>query len=393
MTGLSGAAAIVGAGASSFERRPERSVIEMASEAMTAALADAGMEPGQIDGLITQIGAPRGADHDTIAATFGLDIRFASQTWAHGRMTGTVLGQAAMSLACGLASTVMCLISMKNSDIGRIGEADNPMAYEQVRENGGPHAEEGHIGMASPVAGAALAFDLYCTRYGKDRELLAAIPLAFRRHAALTPDAVARAPLDAAGYRASRRIVAPLRLHDCSLVGDGAVCLIVTGRGRAAAARRPVWITGFQGIEAGRETFVFGPRGLGFGQQSRRRRTAAEARARPVYAMAGTRPEGIDVIGIYDSFSPLPVYALEEFGFCAEGEGLDFVQDGRIGLGGALPTNTSGGQLSHAQLNGWAQIRELVHQLRGEAGPRQVPECRVAMWAGCAGDALVLERG
>jgi len=88
----------------------------------------------------------------------------------------------------------------------------------------------------------------------------------------------------------------------------------------------------------------------------------------------------------------LPLYAFEEFGFCGGGEGLDWIRDGRIGLGGELPTNTNGGQLSHAQVNGWGQLRELILQLRGEAGRRQVANAQTAMWVSCCGDALILER-
>src|SRR3546814_14425078 len=107
-------------------------------------------------------------------------------------------------------------------------EADNPFYYEQFRENGGPHGEEGHIGMASPIAGAAMGFDLYCRRYGLDRELLAEIPLTFRRHALLTDDAIMRTPMTADDYRASRTIVHPLRLFEigrASLMES--VCLYV----------------------------------------------------------------------------------------------------------------------------------------------------------------------
>jgi acetyl-CoA acetyltransferase len=390
---LSGQTAIVGVGACSFERDPERSVLQMAGQALIGALADAGLEKDAIDGLVVQIGSPRGADYDTVAQTFGLSPRFCSQTWPHGRFTATVIAQAAMAVSCGLATRVACLLAMKNSDIGRIGEADNPFFHEQFRENGGPHGEEGAIGMTSPVAGAAMAFDLYCRRYGKDRELLAEIPLAFRRHAQLNDDAVMRQPLTAADYAAARPIVEPLRLFDCSLVGDGAVCLIVAARDDAPASTPAVVLTGVQGVQAGRETFIFAPRGLGFGQQGTERLTLAEARSQPVYAMAGAAPERIDVFGAYDSFSPLPLYAFEEFGFCAAGEGLDWIQGGRIGLGGELPTNTNGGQLSHAQVNGWGQLRELVLQLRGEAGERQVAGARIAMWASCCGDALIFERG
>ena len=392
MGDLSGKAAIIGVGASRFERRPEQSVMGLAGEALTHALADAGLEKAAIDGLIVQIGSPRGADYDSVAQTLGLNPGFCSQTWAHGRFTATVLTHAAMAVATGMATRVACLLSMKNSDIGRIGEANNPFFHEQFREGGGPHGEEGHIGMASPVAGAAMALDLYCRRYGVDRELLSAVPLTFRRHAMPNPEAVARDPLTQADYLAARPIIDPIRLYDCSLVGDGAVCVIVSARDGVTPAQRPVWITGAQGIEAGRDTFIFAPRGLGMAQQSHERLTLTQARARPVWRQSGLTPDRVDVLGLYDSFSPLPVYALEDFGFCEAGEGLRWIQDGRIGLGGETPTNTSGGQLSHAQVNGWAQVRELVIQLRGEAGDRQVPGARRGLWATVGGDALALER-
>jgi acetyl-CoA acetyltransferase len=380
-------------GASSFARRPQTSVLEMAGDALGGALADAGLEKEAIDGLIVQIGSPRGADYDTIAATFGLDVKFCSQTWPHGRFTATVIIEAAMAIASGLATRVACLLAMKNSDIGRIGEVNNPFFHEQVRENGGPHGEEGHIGMMSPIAGAALAFDLYCRRYAKDRELLAAIPMTFRRHARLNAEAVARDEMTLDDYRRSRAIVEPLRLFDCSLVGDGAVCIIVAGRTQAAGPQLPVWLTGAQGLQASRDTFIFAPRGLGVAQQSGRRLNLIEARAQPVYGMAGLSPHDIDVLGVYDSFSPLALYTFEDFGFCAAGEGLDWIQNGRIGHGGEMPTNTNGGQLSHAQVNGWGQLRELVLQLRGAAGDRQVAEARTALWATTGGDAIAFERG
>ncbi len=385
--------AVVGVGASSFERDPDRSVLQMAGTALTQALADAGLDKGAIDGLCVQIGSPRGADYDTLAQTFGLSVRYASQTWPHGRFTATVLTHAAMAISSGLATRVACILAMKNSDIGRIGEADNPFFYEQFRENGGPHGEEGHIGMASPIAGAAMAFDLYCRRYGRDREALAAIPLAFRRHAQLTPDAVMRdKPMTIEDYRASRAIVDPIRLFDCSLVGDGAVCVIVSAANLASAMQRPVMLTGMQGVRASRESFVFAPEGLGMAQQSHDRRPLTETRSQSAYAMAGTRPDDIDVLGVYDSFAPLALYAFEEFGFCGPGDGLDWMADGRIELGGTMPTNTAGGQLSHAQLNGWGQIREIIQQLRHEAHGRQVIGAQRGMWCSIGGDALIFEK-
>lgn len=389
---LSRAAAVVGVGASSFERRPETSVLEMVGDAFAAALDDAGLEKQAIDGLVVHIGSPRGADHDVVAQTFGLDLRFCSQMWPHGRLTGTVVVQAVMAVASGLATRVACILGVKNSNIGRLGEANNPYFYEQFRENGGPHAEEGHIGMSSPVGGAAMALDLYCKRYGVDRELLAEIPLTFRRHARLNPDAVAQQELTIEAYRSAREIVAPIRLFDCSLVGDGAICVIVAAADQTVARKPPIWITGVQGVHASRDTFIFAPRGLGMAQQSAKRLTRSEARSHGAYRMAGVSPDDIDVLGVYDSFSPLPIYTLEDFGFCEAGEGLAWVQAGRVGLGGELPTNTNGGQLSHAQLNGWGQIRELVTQLRGEASGRQVAGAQTGMWATIAGDAIIFQR-
>ena len=388
MAFLDGKVAVVGVGASSFERRPDASVFQFADAALNAALEDGGLEKLQIDGLVVQVGSPRGIDYDGIAETFGLNLHFCSQTWSHGRFAATVLAHAAMAVSSGLATRVACLMAMKNSDLGRIGEADNPFFHEQFRENGGPHGEAGHIGMSSPIGGAAMAFDLYCRRYGHDRELLAEIPIAFRKHAMMTNDAVMRTAIDEADYRASRPIVEPLRLLDCSPIGDGAVCLIVA----AADGPRSVRITGAQGLRASRDDFIFAPVGLGMGQQSERRLTRAEARGQRVFEIAGASPETIDVVGAYDSFSPLPLYALEDFGFCDAGEALRWIQGGRIRLGGELPVNTSGGQLSQAQMNGWGQLRELVVQLRGEAGDRQVAKAHRAMWMTAGGDSLILER-
>jgi acetyl-CoA acetyltransferase len=246
--------------------------------------------------------------------------------------------------------------------------------------------------MTSPVAGAAMALDLYCRRYGQDREKLAAVPMVFRRHALLNADAVAKEPLTLEAYQTARPIIDPIRLYDCSLVGDGAVCVIVTAQDLVQASNVPVLMTGFQGVRAGRDSFIFAPWGLGVAQQSETRLTLAQTRTQAVYDMAGAAPESVDVLGVYDSFSPLAVYTLEDFGFCAAGEGLDFIQDGRIELGGQIPTNLNGGQLSHAQVNGWGQIRELILQLRGQAEGRQVAGARRGLWATVAGDALMFER-
>ncbi|HEY7294835.1 MAG TPA: thiolase family protein, partial [Dehalococcoidia bacterium] len=99
-----------------------------------------------------------------------------------------------------------------------------------------------------------------------------------------------------------------------------------------------------------------------------------------VYAMAGLGGEAVDVLQIYDNFTPTVVFSLEGFGFCPRGEGGRFVEDGKLRLGGALPANPSGGHLSESYMQGWGLNVEAVRQVRGECGPRQVPQCNVAQF-------------
>ncbi|MGE0299602.1 MAG: hypothetical protein AB7R99_23260, partial [Pseudonocardia sp.] len=135
-----------------------------------------------------------------------------------------------------------------------------------------------------------------------------------------------------------------------------------------------------------RDEFIFAPPGLGVFTQSDTRRPVRN----PVYAMAGLAgPADVDALQLYDAFSPNVVFVLERFGFAGEGEGLDWIQDGRIELGGALPTNTAGGLLSEAHLCGWGHMVEAARQVRGEAGERQVPGCEVVQWATPFGDSIV----
>src|SRR3546814_19123136 len=155
---------------------------------------------------------------------------------------------------------------------------------------------------------------------------------------------------------------------------------------------RPVRITGAQGMRAGRNEFIFAPSGLGMAQQSHTRRTRDEARSQRVYEMAAARPEDIAVLGLYDSFSPLPLYALEDFGFCEAGEALGWIPGGRHGLGGDLPTTTAGGPFWQAPLNGWGHTHDLAIQLPGEQGQRQAANAASAPGAAVRRHALILTR-
>src|SRR5262249_48097271 len=110
------------------------------------------------------------------------------------------------------------------------------------------------------------------------------------------------------------------------------------------------------------------------------------------YRMAGIKRSDIAGFYTYDAFSPLVLFALERFGFCPAGEAAAWVQGGRIELGGELAGNTSGGVLSEAHVAGWTSIAEIVRQLRGEAGPTQIPDARFLQWGTAWGDTVIFRR-
>ena len=287
-----------------------------------------GSERGDIDGLSIHIGWPLGVDYDQVAQAFGLEIGFVNQAWTHGRFVTGSLQTAAMAVACGMANVVACvnvLSFTRERDI-----LGGPHDFEGYRETGGTHAETPHYGLTAPAGGAALAMQRYGALYGTTSAELAAVPVALRAHARLNPLAVMRKPMSVADHQASRMVVDPLRLFDCCIVSDGAAVVLVTTAERARDLRqRPVLIAGMQGMAAGRNEFIFAPPGLGINQQATERPERPSARDLAVYRSADIPREAIQGLYTYDAFSPLVLFVLERFGFCAPGEAAAFVQDGR----------------------------------------------------------------
>ena len=233
----------------------------------------------------------------------------------------------------------------------------------------------------------------YMLEYGATSEELAAIPIAFRKHANLNPMAIMYGkPMTLEDYMNCRFISDPFRLYDYSLVNEGSTCLIVTTADRAKALKkRPVYISGGQGIPSTRNDFpMFTRPGLGvyFGEEF-----DYKPEAHPVFKMAGVSQKDIDALYTYDAFSSNLWMTLERFGFCPVGEAHTWVQGGRIELGGELPCNTSGGLLSEGHFSGYNQLIEMTRQLRGECGKRQVKDAEVLQWATSWGDSLILTRG
>lgn len=383
-----GDACIVGVGCSRFGENLPETQVALGAAALKAALDDAGLARDDIDGLSLNYGSPLGVDYDRLAAAFGLDLRYVNQTWLNGRFITTTLMHAALAVEAGVADVVACVTAISFSRVrDRLGETLTP---ESLREEGGTHGEAPAYGLTSPAGGAALGFQRYLHQYGVDRELVGAIPIALRAHASANPAATKRRPMSAADYERSPLVCDPLRVLDCCLVSDGAVVLLVAREDRARDLRQPVVkIRACQGLRAGREEFVFAARSIGFGQQSARPGPARE-RDMEIFAKAGVRREDMQGFYVYDAFSPLILYALERFGYCGPGEAAHFIQDGRIGPGGALPVNTSGGLLSEAHISGWNSLAEMARQLRGQAGPRQIPNAQLLQWGTAWGDSIIL---
>jgi acetyl-CoA acetyltransferase len=378
--------AIVGVGNSAYGRRLMRSPIDLAADAIANALDDAGLTRKELDGMIVSFGSPIGADADTLAQVLGLNLRAYNQTWAHGRFTASGIQWAALMVNAGLADAVACLATVSFSGMRRPtmgGGGDR----EGSREAGGGHGEDPVYGMTSPGAGAALVARRYFERYGADSRALAAVPIAFRKHASMNPVAIMREPFDVEEHQRSRFVCEPLHLLDYCLINDGAACVIVTTAERARDCRkRPVLISGMQALPASREEFIWAYPGMGIAQQSIFDFTPE---LQPVYKMAGITPDDVDALFTYDAFSILAWIALERWGFCKPGEAAAFTQNGRIEVGGALPINTNGGLLSEAHVMGWNHQVEIVRQLRGECEARQVKDARIIQWANAYGDSLI----
>lgn len=379
--------AIAGIGQSEYGRFLPASQLGLGATALKAALDDAGLTRADVDGLAIHLGWPLGVDYDRVAESFGLDLRWVSQTWLHGRFVTSAIQHAAMAVACGLANVVACVTAISFTRERQI--LGGPGDAEGTREDGGTHGESPPYGLTAPAGGAALAMQRYMALYGATSAQLAAVPIAFRKHALNSPHAVMKSPLTLEAHQSARMVVDPLRLYDCCLITDGAAVALVTSAERARDLKQPpVYIAGTQGMRSGRDEFIFAPRGLGINQQ-RSARAHPEERDLLAYRMAGIERRDVQGLYTYDAFSPLVLFTLERFGFCGPGEAAQWLQGGRIELGGELPMNTSGGLLSEAHVGGWNSILEIVRQLRGAAGVRQIANARHLQWGTAWGDAVI----
>lgn len=357
--------AIVGVGATPQGRLPGATPLGLQVEAFRRALADSGLDKSEVDGLLTQPGttAPEGArNYLRLGEALGLAPRFTASLSMGGATALVLLQAASLAIAAGVADTVACVFG----DTARTGGS-------RFAGAAGWGDSWGIWGMFSAAANSAMTARRHMHEFGTTSRQLGEVAVACRRHAALNPEAVMREPITLEDHQASRPVVEPLRLLDCCLISDGGVAFIVTSRERARHLRaRPVRVLG-TGQAHGPET-LGNPEWWYVPHQ----RTAAQQ----AFAMAGVGPADVDVAQLYDNFTISVVVWLEHAGFCGRGEGGAFVEGGRIQLGGELPVNTAGGNLSESYMQGWLHVVEGVRQLRGECGPRQVEGAEVCLVTG-----------
>jgi acetyl-CoA acetyltransferase len=373
---MSAKASIVGVGTSKVGKVPDRSALQLQADAARAALDDAGLRMSDIDGLLT---TPVRVEHwnmpcGVVAHHLGVKATYLSTVDLAGASGCGMIHQAAMAVATGQASTVLCVAGQNLLTHGSRAKAVKSMA-----EGGSAHPQfEVPYGPIVPSL-YALAAQRHMHEFGTTPEQLAEVAVTIRRHASLNPDAHKREPITVEDVLKSRMITSPLHILDCAIVSDGAAAAIVTTPERARDMRkRPVQLLG-QG---------YGLRHSHIGEHVDLMSTGAVDSGRSAFESSGLKPADIDVAQIYDCFTITVIIELEDLGFCKKGEGGHFVEGGRIGIGGELPITTHGGLLSggHPGLGGgFFHVVEAVRQLRGEAGERQVRNAEVALVHGNGG--------
>jgi acetyl-CoA acetyltransferase len=362
---LRGHAVIAGIGHTAHGKLPGRTPLSLTVEAAAAALADAGVEKDAVDAVFAKYPTStfQSMYGQQVAEALGLQPRIGG-VWDQGGATNiSMISWAVESIAAG------------QCEVALVTTADNPrtgtrQAYERA------WGDDAVYGWFSTPAGYAMIAQRHMAQYGTTSEQLGAIAVACRRHAATNPHAGRREPMTLDDHQASPMVVEPLRRDDCCLISDGGAAVVVMSARRARELRvpDPVPILGFG---QGQESWEVALR-------PDLTTTAARVSGETAFAMAGITPADVDVAQLYDCFTITPLMILEDYGFCAKGQGGKFVEGGNVELGGELPINTSGGLLSETGMPGMQLVIEGARQIRG-ASTAQVPDAEVCVVANQGG--------
>jgi len=379
---LRGAAAITGLGMTPMGRIYGKSPTELAADAVRLALEDAGLRKDQVDGLLINPGITGfigGGISLALQNYLGMgNLRLLNHMNAAGSTAAQMVQYATLAISAGMANHVVCVFAdAPLTEKTSAGAVYGGAARMPARPKGmaGLGAAAGMFGANTPYA---LATQRHMALYGTTQDQLGAIAVAERAWATMNPAAQMREPMTLDDYHASRWVVEPLHLLDCCLVSNGAVAVIVSGADRAKdMPQNPVYVWGM---------------GQGHPGDSSRdgsdweTETGAKLAAETAYRMAGVGPNDVDICELYDCYTYTVLVTLEDYGFCKKGEGGPFVEDGKLGPGGSLPTNTGGGELSGYYMWGMTPLSEAIIQGRGAGGERQVQKNDVILCTGNGGN-------
>lgn len=357
---LGGRAAIVGIGATEFSKESGRSELSLASEAVAAAIDDAGLRPSDIDGMVT-FSTDNNPDID-IARDVGIgELRHFSRVhYGGGAACGTV-ALAAMAVATGVADAVVCYRAFNERSGRRFGSGVQDIPNEATAERA-QFSWTSPAGLLTPAAWVAMVAARYMHLSGATSEDFGRVAVADRRHAATNPAAwFYDQPITLAEHQASRFIVEPLHLLDCCQESDGGQALVVTSIERARDLPNPPAVITAAAQGTGAEQWTM----TSFYRDDIARLPEMGTVATELWGSSGLGPSDIATAVLYDHFTPYVLMQLEEFGFCGRGEAAGFIADVGIDLDGGLPVNTHGGQLGEAYIHGMNGIAEGVRQVRG----------------------------
>jgi acetyl-CoA acetyltransferase len=353
-------AAIVGLGATEFSKNSGRSALQLAVEAVGAAIDDAGLTPSDIDGMVTFT-----MDENPeieVARLLGIpELKVFSRIHYGGGAACATVHQAAMAVATGSAEAVVCYRAFNERSGRRFGAGVQDRRAEPTAE-GASYGWYTPFGLVTPAAWVAMFGQRYMYEFGATSEDFGRVAVIDRANAATNPAAwFYGQPITLEEHQASRWIVEPLHLLDCCQESDGAVAMVITTAERAKDLPHPPVLIRSAAQGAGPDQQMM----TSYYRESIVGLPEMGLVARQLYEKAGVGPDDIDVAVIYDHFTPFVLVQLEEFGFCGKGEAPGFLADGHCDLVGKLPLNPHGGQLGEAYIHGMNGIAEGARQIRG----------------------------
>ncbi len=368
MTGLSRKAAIVGIGATDYSKDSGRTELRLAAEAVSAALADAGLTPADVDGLTSfSMDSNRAT---AVARSIGIgNLKFFSLIDFGGGAACATVQQAAMAVATGVADVVVAYRAFNERSATRFGQVSTALAGAPTSAGADASWSYPH-GLGTPAGQVAMVARRYMHVSGATSADFGRVAVADRKHAAVNPVAFFYGkPITLEDHQNSRWIAEPLHLLDCCQESDGGIAIVVTSAERAKdLPQKPAIIAGAaQG--SGSDQFIM----TSYYRDAMTGLPEMGWVGDQLWQQSGLTPQDMQMAVLYDHFTPFVLMQLEELGFCGRGEAKDFIADGAIEIGGRLPINTHGGQLGEAYIHGMNGIAEGVRQVRGTS-VNQVPD-------------------